>query len=90
MMRTGNMVQGYNSYDREIIMNVLKNKINTIIFAVAGYNLAETGRHIEIAKACKDLFNVIFISYGGKFESLIEEDKVIMSNFDLGIIRGLK
>ncbi len=44
-----------------------------IIFAVAGYNLAETGRHIEIAKACKDYFKIIFISYGGKFESLIEE-----------------
>jgi UDP:flavonoid glycosyltransferase YjiC (YdhE family) len=48
--------------------------MKTIIFAVAGYNLAETGRHIEIAKACKDLFNIIFISYGGKFESLIEEE----------------
>ncbi len=48
--------------------------MKTIVFAVAGYNLAETGRHIEIAKACKDLFNVIFMSYGGKFESLIEEE----------------
>ncbi|MFC1739405.1 nucleotide disphospho-sugar-binding domain-containing protein [Planctomycetota bacterium] len=48
--------------------------MKTLIFAVAGYNLAETGRHIEIAKACKDLFNIIFISYGGKFESLIEEE----------------
>ncbi|MGK7929003.1 MAG: nucleotide disphospho-sugar-binding domain-containing protein [Spirulina sp.] len=47
--------------------------MKTIIFAVAGYNLAETGRHIEIAKACQDNFNIIFISYGGKFESLIEE-----------------
>jgi UDP:flavonoid glycosyltransferase YjiC (YdhE family) len=48
--------------------------MKTLIFAVAGYNLAETGRHIEIAKACKDLFNIIFISYGGKFERLIEEE----------------
>ena len=47
--------------------------MKTIIFAVAGYNLAETGRHIEIAKACQDIFKIIFISYGGKFESLIEE-----------------
>ncbi|MDJ0733170.1 MAG: glycosyltransferase [Nostocaceae cyanobacterium] len=47
--------------------------MKTLIFAVAGYNLAETGRHLEIAKACKDLFQVIFISYGGQFESLIEE-----------------
>jgi UDP:flavonoid glycosyltransferase YjiC (YdhE family) len=48
--------------------------MKTLIFAVAGYNLAETGRHIEIAKACKDLFDIVFISYGGKFESLIEEE----------------
>ena len=45
-----------------------------IIFAVAGYNLAETGRHIEIARACKNQFNVLLISYGGKYESLIEEE----------------
>ena len=48
--------------------------MKTLIFAVAGYNLAETGRHIEIARACRDLFNVIFISYGGKYENLIEEE----------------
>ena len=48
--------------------------MKTIVFAVAGYNLAETGRHIEIARACKDFFNIIFISYGGSFESLIEEE----------------
>lgn len=47
--------------------------MKTIVFAVAGYNLAETGRHIEIARACKELFNIVFISYGGKFESLIVE-----------------
>ena len=48
--------------------------MKTIIFAVAGYNLAETGRHIEIAKACKEFFNVIFLSYGGQFEKLIEQE----------------
>lgn len=48
--------------------------MNTIIFAVAGYNLAETGRHIEIARACKDAFNIIFLSYGGNFENLIEDE----------------
>ena len=48
--------------------------MKTIISAVAGYNLAETGRHIEIARACKNQFNVLFISYGGKYESLIEEE----------------
>lgn len=48
--------------------------MKTILFAVAGYNLAETGRHIEIAKASKEFFNVIFLSYGGQFENLIEQE----------------
>lgn len=48
--------------------------MQTLIFAVAGYNLAETGRMIEIARAAKEFFNVVFISYGGQFESLIEEE----------------
>ena len=48
--------------------------MKTILFAVAGYNLAETGRPIEIAKACKEFFNIIFMSYGGKFEELIEQE----------------
>ncbi|MDH3392331.1 MAG: glycosyltransferase [Desulfobulbaceae bacterium] len=43
-----------------------------LVFAVAGYNLAETGRMIEIAKAAKKYFNIIFASYGGQFEELIE------------------
>ena len=46
--------------------------MKTLIFAVAGYNLAETSRHIEIAKACREQFNTTFMSYGGKFEPLIE------------------
>ncbi len=48
--------------------------MKTIIFAVAGYNLAETGRHIEIARACRDKFNILFLSYGGAYEHLIEEE----------------
>jgi UDP:flavonoid glycosyltransferase YjiC (YdhE family) len=48
--------------------------MKTLIFAVAGYNLAETGRHIEIARACRKLFNILFISYGGNYESLIEKE----------------
>ena len=48
--------------------------MKTLIFAVAGYNLAETSRHIEIATACSKQFNITFMSYGGKFESLIEEE----------------
>jgi UDP:flavonoid glycosyltransferase YjiC (YdhE family) len=48
--------------------------MKTLIFAVAGYNLAETGRHIEIARACRDSFNLVFLSYGGNFENLIEDE----------------
>jgi hypothetical protein len=47
--------------------------MKTLIFAVAGYNLAETGRMLEIAKACKDKFKIIFASYGGQYEHFIEE-----------------
>jgi UDP:flavonoid glycosyltransferase YjiC (YdhE family) len=47
--------------------------MKTLIFAVAGYNLAEIGRMLEIAKACKDKFKIIFTSYGGQYEHFIEE-----------------
>jgi hypothetical protein len=47
--------------------------VKTLIFAVAGYNLAETGRMLEIAKACKGKFEIIFASYGGQYEHFIEE-----------------
>jgi UDP:flavonoid glycosyltransferase YjiC (YdhE family) len=56
--------------------------LKTIIFAVAGYNLAETGRHIEIARACKDLFNIIFLSYGGNFEKLIEDEDFTLKRME--------
>ena len=46
--------------------------MKTIVFAVAGYNLAETGRMIEIAKEARGHFDIIFASYGGQFEPLIE------------------
>ncbi len=54
-------------------MEKMSEEKRTLIFAVAGYNLAETGRMIEIARAAKEQFNVMFMSYGGKFEDLIEE-----------------
>ncbi len=56
--------------------------MKTLIFAVAGYNLAETGRHIEIARACKSLFDVIFLSYGGKFENLIEQEGFFLKKME--------
>jgi UDP:flavonoid glycosyltransferase YjiC (YdhE family) len=48
--------------------------MKTIVFAVAGYNLAETGRMIEIARSARKQFNVLFASYGGQFEELIESE----------------
>jgi len=52
--------------------------MRTLIFAVAGYNLAETGRMLEIAKACKGKFEMVFMSYGGQYESLIEEQGFLL------------
>lgn len=49
-------------------------KKKTLLFSPAAYNLAETTRCIEIAKACKEDFELLFISYGGEFEHLIEEE----------------
>jgi UDP:flavonoid glycosyltransferase YjiC (YdhE family) len=49
--------------------------MKTLVFAVAGYNLAETSRMIEIAKETRKYFKIIFISYGGQFEYLIDELK---------------
>ncbi len=48
--------------------------MKTLVFAVAGYNLAETGRMIAIAREARKQFNIIFASYGGQFEHLIEEE----------------
>lgn len=48
--------------------------MGTLVFAVAGYNLAETGRMIEIARAVRDHFDVLFVSYGGQFEELIRRE----------------
>jgi|LGOV01.1.fsa_nt_gb UDP:flavonoid glycosyltransferase YjiC (YdhE family) len=52
--------------------------MKTLVFAVAGYNLAETGRMIEIARAARKHFNVIFASYGGQFEQLIEGEGFLL------------
>ncbi len=51
----------------------------TLLFAPAAFSLAETTRMIEIAKGVRDhaaasaVFDIHFISEGGKFESLIED-----------------
>ena len=48
--------------------------MKSLVFAVAGYNLAETGRMIEIAREAREDFSVVFASYGGQFEQLIEDE----------------
>ena len=48
--------------------------MKTLLFAVAGYNLAETGRMLEIAKACRGKFNMVFMSYGGQYEHYIRDE----------------
>ncbi|MBN1313162.1 MAG: glycosyltransferase family 1 protein [Anaerolineae bacterium] len=47
--------------------------MSTLLFAPAAYNLAETTRMLEIAKACRDKFTCNFLTYGGQFEHLIEK-----------------
>ena len=63
-------------------MSILDNK-KTIVFSPAVYNLAETTRCIEIAKVCRKIFNIFFISYGGDFENLIEKENYVVE-FDTG------
>ena len=48
--------------------------MSTIAFFPATWNLAETTRTIEVAKACKDEFEISFGSYGGQFEQLVESE----------------
>ncbi len=45
-----------------------------ICFAVAAYNLAEVSRMVEIAKKAREVFDVEFIHYGGKYEYIIKEE----------------
>ena len=56
--------------------------MKTLVFAVAGYNLAETGRMIEIAREARKHFEVVFASYGGQFEQLIEEEGFSLSKME--------
>ncbi len=46
----------------------------TILFSPAAFNLAETTRCIQLAKTCRNHFNILFVSYGGDFEHLIEKE----------------
>jgi UDP:flavonoid glycosyltransferase YjiC (YdhE family) len=45
----------------------------TLLFAPATYNLAETTRMLEVARACRGRFEVAFGAFGGDFEHLIDD-----------------
>ncbi|HIC90034.1 MAG TPA: hypothetical protein EYP04_11625 [Anaerolineae bacterium] len=48
--------------------------MKTLVFSPAVCNLAETTRALELARACRDLFDILFVRYGGEFENLIEQE----------------
>jgi len=53
-----------------------------IIFSPMACNLAETTRTLEIAKACRDIFDIVFVSYGGEFENLIEKEGFVIRHLE--------
>ncbi len=52
--------------------------MKALVFAVAGYNSAETGRMIKVARAAREHFNIIFVSYGEQFEQLTEDEGFLL------------
>ena len=48
--------------------------MKTLLFAPETFNLAETTRMIEVAKACKPQANCFFIGYSREFSALIEAE----------------
>lgn len=44
-----------------------------ILFGFVGWNIAETTRMIEIAKRASQDFKIVFASYGGQFNQLVED-----------------
>lgn len=46
--------------------------MKTIIFAPATFNLSESARMLALARACAGKFKPVFISYGGKYRTMIE------------------
>lgn len=51
----------------------MEKKKPTLVLAPAAYNLAETSRCVEVAKACQIDFDIQFVSYGGEFERIIQD-----------------
>ena len=53
-----------------------------IIFSPTACNLAEVTRALEIAKPCRDSFEILFVSYGGEFENLIEKEGFVIRHLE--------
>jgi len=53
-----------------------------IIFSPTACNLAEITRALEIAKPCRDSFEIVFVSYGGEFENLIEKEGFVIRHLE--------
>ena len=53
-----------------------------IIFSPTACNLAEVTRALEIAKPCRDSFDIVFVSYGGEFENLIEKEGFVIRHLE--------
>ena len=52
----------------------MESAMSRIAFFPATWNLAETTRTIEVAKACREEFDISFAGHGGQFEKLIEDE----------------
>ena len=59
--------------------------MKTIVFAPATYNLSETTRTRQMARACSDDFSPVFIGYGGQYGHLIEEDGFPLRELEPGL-----
>lgn len=56
--------------------------MSTITYFPATWNLAETTRTIEVAKACREKFDISFACYGGQFEKLIEDEEFPLTRLE--------
>lgn len=59
--------------------------MKTIAMFPAAWNLAETTRTLEVAKACRNEFNIVFATHGGQFEELIENEGFPLTRLEPGL-----
>jgi len=56
--------------------------VKRLLFGIVGWNIAETTRMIEVAKAFREEFECHFFSYGGAFEGLVEQENFILHRLE--------